>query len=105
MKHGSTVHDKGAVKITAINISFGHIPLNAAHLETNSYFCSKEEPGEWIFLDVKILKINPMHYTIWTYDYSPIRYDLKSWVVEASWTEIDQEMYNNDLNDLNDWEL
>jgi hypothetical protein len=87
MKRGGKVHDRGRVEITASNISCTNCPRNAADLGTYSDFWSEHEPGQWICLDFKTLKIEPMHYTIRSFD-------LKSWAVEgsddgASWTKID----------------
>jgi hypothetical protein len=102
-KCGGNVHDKGAVEITASSPESG-APWSTADLGTNSYFHSKNEPGEWICWDFKALRIEPTHYTIRTWNAIPNSYHLKSWAVEgsddgASWTEIDQRENNSDLND------
>jgi hypothetical protein len=98
-KCDGNVHDKGAVEITASSVSGTHYPRNAADLERCSWFSSKNEPGPWICLDFKTVRIEPTHYTIlagnWTF--------LKSWAIEGSddavsWTEIDRRENKSDFN-------
>jgi hypothetical protein len=65
LKCGGNVHDKGAVATSANG--FRYTPQNAADLGTNSEFCSKHEPGQWISWDFKAFRIEPAHYMIQTY--------------------------------------
>jgi hypothetical protein len=64
VKCGGRVHDKDVVEITASSVSGTAYPRNAADLGNGSYFWSKHEPGQWICLDFKTLRIEPTHYTI-----------------------------------------
>jgi hypothetical protein len=98
-KCDGNVHDRGVVKITASSVSRTYYPQNAADLEDNPSFRSEDEPGQWICLDFKTLRIEPTHYTIRT----GCENQLKSWAVEgsddgASWTEIDRREDNGHLN-------
>jgi hypothetical protein len=94
------VHDRGVVEITASSVCSTNSPQNASNLENQDLcFCSEDKPGQWICLDFKTLRIEPMHYTIRTY----LIGHLMSWAVEgsnegASWTEIDRHENNSDLN-------
>jgi hypothetical protein len=92
-KHEGNVHDRGIVTITSKS---GYV-CNVADLTSNSYFCSWNEPGQWICWDFHEMRVRPTHYTI-SCDY------LQSWVVESSlegeaWTEIDRKWSNNDFRE------
>jgi hypothetical protein len=74
-----------------------YAPKNVADLTSDSNFCSKNEPGQWVCWDFGEMRVRPTHYTIKT-----LR--LKSWVVEGSldgrsWTEIDRQTDNQDFED------
>jgi hypothetical protein len=104
-KCGGNVHGRGAVEMTASSVYGTFSPRNAADLGTKySYFFSENEPGQCICLDFKTIRIEPMHYTVRTWNGDPNNSHLKSWAVEgsddgASWTEIDRRENNGDLND------
>jgi hypothetical protein len=97
-KHEGNVHDKGIVTIPSKSVyednpshGVGHV----ADLTSNTFFTSKDEPGQWIHWDFHNLRVRPTHYTINSYS-------LKSWVVESSldgeaWTEIDRKTDNEDF--------
>jgi uncharacterized coiled-coil protein SlyX len=98
-KHGGNVHDKGIVTITSKSVD--HNPRyalrNAADLTSDLFFHSENQPGQWICLDFRKLRVRPTHYTI-------IAACLKSWVVESSldgeaWTQIDRKTDNQDFKD------
>jgi hypothetical protein len=95
-KHGGNVHDKGIVTITSKSVWSDYDAVrNAADLDSNSRFKSKDEPGEWICWDFHEMRIRLTHYTIESSR-------LKSWVIESSldgeaWTEIDRRTTNVDL--------
>jgi hypothetical protein len=98
-KCGGNVHDRGVVEITASSVFDTNYSRDAADLGTDPWFWSKNEPGQWICLDFKTLRIEPTHYTIRSGFYS----HLMSWAVEGSddgtsWTEIDRRENNSDLN-------
>jgi hypothetical protein len=99
-KCGGDVHDLGVVEITANSVFGTNYPRNIVDLDhSSSCFYSEDEPGQWICLDFKTLRIEPTHYTIRVSDDDY----LKSWAVEssddgASWTEIDRRENNSDLN-------
>jgi hypothetical protein len=109
-KCGGDVHDKGLVEITASSVWNNNprsAPGNAAGLESNSCFESKDTPDQWISWDFKALRIDPTHYSIrasrWGSCYFTQVGHLKSWAVEgsddgASWTEIDRHENNSDFN-------
>jgi hypothetical protein len=72
----------------------------AAYLGTDSEFCLKNEPAQWICWDFKALRIEPRPNTIRT---SSADCHLKTWAVEGSgdeagWTETNQRENNSHLN-------
>jgi hypothetical protein len=75
-------------------------PRNAADFEDKySYVCSGEEPGQWICLEFKTLRVEPTPHMIRTGTYSRFR----SWAVEgsedgAARTEIDRSENNSGLS-------
>jgi hypothetical protein len=97
-KHGGNVQEKGIVTITSKSVYDDPkcALKNVADLTSDSYFCSTNEPGQWVCWDFREMRVRPTHYTI--------RTDcLKSWVVEgsldgSSWTEIDRQTDNYDFN-------
>jgi hypothetical protein len=100
-KHGGNVGEKGIVTITSKSVysdDRGEAPTTVADLTSGSYFCSKNEPGQWVCWDFREMRVRPTHYTIKAWY-------LKSWVVEGSldasgWTEIDRQMDNHDFETL-----
>jgi hypothetical protein len=94
-KHGGNVQERGIVTITSKSFWNDHrwfAPKNIADLTSLMYFCSKDEPDQWVCWDFGAMRVRLTHYTIW----SPC---LKSWVVEgsvnaSSWTEIDRQWDN-----------
>jgi hypothetical protein len=101
-RHGGQVHEKGIVTITSKstfregeNPEFG--PSRVADLTSDSYFWSKNEPGQWICWDFHEMRARPTHYAI--------RGEaLKSWIVEGSldgenWTKIDRQTDNQDFKE------
>jgi hypothetical protein len=103
VKCGGNVHDLGVVEITSSSVFNTYSPRNAVSLgDMETYFYSKDEPGQWICLAFKAVRIEPTHYTIWSDS------GLQSWAVEGSddgdsWTEIDRRENNSDLN--GEWAL
>jgi len=68
----ATCGSKGVVGITASSVSENDpecTSRNAADLGTDSYFSSRNEPGQGICWDFKTLRIEPTHYTIRTQEY------------------------------------
>jgi hypothetical protein len=68
---------------------------NVADLTFDSYFASRNDPGQWVSWDFHEMSVPATHYTI-------KGYWLKSWVVESSlngtaWTEIDRKTDNDDF--------
>jgi hypothetical protein len=94
-KHGGNVDEKGIVTINSKSVDRDCPVRNVADLTSDSEFCSKNEPGQWIRWDFHEMRVRPTHYTIRTGL-------LKSWVVESSldgeaWTEIDRKTDNWDF--------
>jgi hypothetical protein len=97
-RNRGNVHDKGIVTITSKSVwkedpkyAAGHV----ADLQSDSFFDSKDEPGQWVCWDFGKMRVCPSSYTI-----SSSR--LKSWVVEGSldgrdWMEIDRQRDNQDF--------
>jgi hypothetical protein len=95
-KHGGHVHERGLVAVTSKSFAADaarYLAKNAADLTCDeSYFISKDEPGQWISWDFREMRIRPTHYTM-------MAQDPKSWVVEGSldgtnWSEIDRRTDN-----------
>jgi hypothetical protein len=71
---------------------------NTVNFTSDSFFRSKNDPGQWVCWDFQELRVRPTHYTIksaW----------LRFWVVESSldgeaWTEIDRKKNNKDFMGL-----
>jgi hypothetical protein len=101
-KQGGNVHEKGIVTITSKSVYVDdpkYAAKNVVDLTSDSYFYSKNEPGQWVCWDFGEMRVRPTHYTIWT-GY------LQSWVVEGSldgrsWTEIDRQTDNEDFYEWN----
>jgi hypothetical protein len=97
-KHRGNVYDKGIVRITSKSVYSdgpGNAVRNAADPASESFFTSKNEPGQWICWDFRDRRLRPTHYAI-------KNYGLKSWVVESSLdgensTEINRKTDNKDL--------
>jgi hypothetical protein len=95
-KHGGNLHDQGIVAITSKSGSYDNVWAlrNVADLTSGLYFCSANEPGQWVCWDFHEMRVRPTHYTIRTWQ-------LKSWVVEGSldfvnWIEIDRQTNTED---------
>jgi hypothetical protein len=96
-KHGGNIHEKGIVRITSKSVYDhpAHALKNVADVTSDSSFCSKNEPGQWVCWDFGEMRVGPTHYTI-------CALLLKSWVVEGSlngrsWREIDRQTDNQDF--------
>jgi hypothetical protein len=88
-KHGGNAHEKGIVTITSKSVDMrGSMNFSSlADLRSESHFCSRCQPGQWVCWDFHEMRVRPTHYTI----RSP---SLTSWVLESSldgeaWTVID----------------
>jgi hypothetical protein len=97
MKHGRNVHENGIIIITSKSVCDhpDYALEKVADLTSNSYFYSKNEPGQWVCWDFREMRVRPTHYTIEAEF-------LKSWVLEgslhgSSWTEIDRQTDNQDF--------
>jgi hypothetical protein len=102
-KHGGNVHDRAIITMTSKSVYSDHprdAVRNAADFTSDSDFCSRDEPGQWVCWDFQEMRVRPTHYTIKSYK-------LKSWVVDGSrdfmnWTEIDRKTDNADFEDGTD---
>jgi hypothetical protein len=100
-KHGGNVHDKGIVTITSQSVyedNPKYATRSVADLASDSYFWSKDEPGQWVCWDFHEMRVHPTRYTIRSDE-------LITWVIESSldgegWTEIDRKTDNNDFEDM-----
>jgi hypothetical protein len=94
-KHGGNVQDKGIVIITSQSGYSGEPGValrNLADLTSDSYFNSRNEPGQWVCWDFRQRRVRLTHYTV-RCEY------LRSWVLESSldgmiWTQIDRKKNN-----------
>jgi hypothetical protein len=97
-KHGGNVHEKGIVNITSKSTRTDtRCPWRSiADFTSFGFFCSNDEPGQWVCWDFREMRVRPTHYTI-------AALSLKSWVLEGSvdgrsWTEIDRRTDTQDFN-------
>jgi hypothetical protein len=96
-KHGGNVHDRGIVAITASDME-DDTRRNVADLTSDSFFRSRNEPGQWICWEFRDNLVRPTHYTIRACSGSR----LESWLLEGSmngekWATIDQHRSNDHL--------
>jgi hypothetical protein len=63
-KCGGNVHDTGVVEVIASSFFGSFYTRNAAEFGGDSEFWSNDQPGQWICLDFKTIRIEPTHYTI-----------------------------------------
>jgi hypothetical protein len=92
-RYGGNVHDRGIVTVsgTVYDGNSGNAAKNVLDLSTDSRFCSKMEPNQWICYNFNDRRVRPTHYSInsWSSHY------LRSWVLEGSidnsnWKELDR---------------
>jgi hypothetical protein len=112
-KHRGNVQEKGIVTMTSKSVSSSDddpfYPMlavsdgrdcalkNVPDLTSDSYFLSKDEPGQLVCWDFREMCVRSTHYTIRAFY-------LKLWVVEGSldgsnWTEMDRKTNNLDFDD------
>jgi hypothetical protein len=98
-QHGGNVHDTGTVAVTSKSV-YAHPDFairNIADLPGESWFRSRNEPGQWICWDFLRMRLRPTHYTA-----RAVYPFMRSWVIESSldgqnWTEIDRKTDTDDL--------
>jgi hypothetical protein len=100
-KHGGNVHDRRIVTITSKSVDRNGARNYTflADLTTNMFFCSKDEPSQWVCWDFHGMCVRLTGYTIHTPDSN----QLKSWVVRGSvdgtsWMDIDRRINSVDLS-------
>jgi hypothetical protein len=94
-KHGGHLHEQAIVRVTSKSVDQDdprYFPKSALDPNPATYFCSRNEPGQWICWDFRDRRVRPTHYAIRATG-------IKSWVLEGSldgenWTEIDRQMDN-----------
>ena len=98
---GGNVHEKDVVQVTASSVA-STCPSslkNAVELDTDSDFCTENQPGSWICYDFKERRVSPTSYSIRSHR------DLtrpKSWKIEvsndgSSWICVDHRENSCDL--------
>jgi len=103
---GGSVADTGAVSVTAsatYSDNPDHAAKNAADLEADSFWHSKNEPCQWLCYDFKERRVQPAAYSMKSDNSSAGYHHPKSWVVEVSndglgWSVVDRREDNSDLN-------
>jgi hypothetical protein len=95
-KHGGNVHDQGIVRITSTSGAWEGLHAKfVADMDRLQWFCSTDEPVQWVCWDFLEMRVCPTHYTIGAFR-------LKSWVLEgsldgANWREIDRKTNTQDF--------
>jgi hypothetical protein len=102
---GGNPHEKGIICATGTPYdgSSCYQPPNVADLQTDSFFHSKNETGQWLCYDFKAMRVAVTHYILRSHNYQVNGYHLRSWVLEGSedgskWTEIDGRDNDSSLN-------
>jgi hypothetical protein len=103
-KAEGNVHEKGIVNITSKTAQDINSVKEIANLQANTYFWSREGPGQWICLDFLGRRAEITQYTIKSSPHRRGGHHLKSWVLEVSqngtnWTLIDRHQDDTELND------
>jgi hypothetical protein len=104
-RSGGNVHDCNIATISTANERIDSPAKYAVDLTTNTEFCSRDAPNQWICYDFKTMWIDATHYSI--HSHSSTKYfHLKNSVIEGStdgnsWTQLDRRDSNNDLNGPN----
>jgi hypothetical protein len=107
-KCGGNVHDRGVVNVTVSSLKDGsstNAARNAVDLESDSFFYSRDQEGQWICYDFGKMRVMPTHYSLKSNthgDGSDWRC-LCSWVIEGSadgntWFELDRKSDNTELH-------
>ena len=109
-KSGGNVSDKGTVNVTASSTNGSCVPRNAVDLDnTQNYFCSCNEPRDWLRYDFIGNKVIPTHYSIRTRHDGDNNHP-RSWVIEGSntggdsdseWTILDSHENDSTLQGKN----
>jgi hypothetical protein len=104
------VHAQGIVNVTGKE-SYNDTPLNAAQnaadLNADSFFYSKDQKDQYLCYDFRNNAVKPTHYSIRSrYNGNDMDLYPKSWVIEGSddgqeWIELDRRQNNQDLNSRN----
>ena len=112
-KYGNNLHQKRIISISASStLSNGpqfspeHV-INYTNNYNNTFWMSDNNPGNWLELDFKNIKLKLTGYSLKTSN-GPISqaHHIKNWILEGSqdgieWNEIDRQENNNDLNGPN----
>ena len=95
--------EQGIISITASSVNDSCGPEHLIEYDSNSYYYSNNNAGNWIEINFKEKKVKINGYSLRTYGYGYNGYNLKNWVIEGSkdknqWIEIDKKENNFDLN-------
>jgi hypothetical protein len=95
-KYCGNVIEKGIMAISSRSVYSDYAVKYVADLNSDAYFMSKSDPGQWICWDFRKMSVHLTHYAI------RARY-LKSWIVDGSvdgtsWVEIDRQRDRDDFN-------
>jgi hypothetical protein len=98
-RYGGNVHNQGIVTISASSLlGKDHQGRNAADLNSDSLFCSRNKSDSWLCYDFKDRRVILTRYSM----RSAFRPFPKSWVIEGSlngtsWMQLDKQMNTKDL--------
>jgi hypothetical protein len=98
---GGNPHDKGLISATgSTTVSAAR---NVADLQSDSCFCSNDQPNQWLCYDFKDLRVGVTHYIIRSQGGKSGVNHLRSWVIEGSednsnWMELDRRENDSGLN-------
>jgi hypothetical protein len=102
---GGNPHEKRIICATGTpsNGRSCYQPQNVADLQTDSFFYSKNDAGQWLCYDFKDMRVAVTHYILRSGGGSVDSYHLRSWVLEGSadgskWTEVDRRDNESRLN-------
>jgi hypothetical protein len=100
---GGNPHDKGIICATGTPEYDSSQAKNAADLQTDSFFFSKDLAGQWLCYDFKEMRVAVTHYILRSHKHSAGGKNLRSWVIEGSeggenWIELDRRDNEASLN-------
>ena len=101
-KYGDDLTLQGIISISASSTEYNS-PEKVIDYEWKDFWNSNIDPGNWLEFDFKDLMIRLEGYSLKTENMGPNCWHLRNWVIEGSndkktWSEIDKEEKNNDLN-------
>jgi hypothetical protein len=117
-QHGENLHDRGIVEVFASPCHNGGswnkltvAAKNVLDFGNDTFYISENAAEEVIGYDFKTMRVCPTHYSLRSSGHGVNGANPKSWKIEVSddilagWVQIDQRIFNSELNTLHKREL